>query len=75
MRPTILYKGKEYPLESINWFERSGRISHVTFTDDNGDYHVAHNKNSYDPDGYNTHGNLHLDLEKRVKWGETVATH
>lgn len=72
MRPTILYKGEEYPVSSASWNEY-GELAHVSFEDENRNHHVAFRKLSFEVDGYNN-GVLNLDLEKCVKWGDSVAT-
>lgn len=71
IRPTILFEGKEHLVTSAAWNEY-GELTHASFEDDKGVRHVAFQKLSFEDEGYN--GTLQLDLEKRLKWGEAVAS-
>lgn len=66
-RPTILFEGKEIPVDSIHW--NDGGISFVGFMKESGKFETAFQRLHWEKDGYNDRGILRLDLEDCVKWG------
>ena len=64
-QPFIMYEGEMYPVESIDWYE-SGNVSHVSFKDAKRVLRSAFKKELWNVEGYDEHGNLHLDLEKAL---------
>ncbi|KPH76092.1 hypothetical protein [Oceanobacillus caeni] len=71
MRAYIKLWGNEYLLDSVSWYQE-GRISHVSFTDENDDLYVIFDKNfSSDLDAEtnrNPNENLHSDFNKTLFW-------
>lgn len=72
MRAKIKLWGKEYLINSINWYNDSDRFSHVTFKDENGELYVIHH-NSFEDEldaeqNRNPRSLIHSNLDKTVFW-------
>lgn len=64
-QPFIMYEGEKYPVLSIDWYE-DGNVCHVTFKDSKRVHRSAFKKESWNVEGFDEHGILHLDLEKAM---------
>ncbi|MGJ9460320.1 hypothetical protein [Oceanobacillus sp. CF4.6] len=74
MRAKINLWGNEYVVSSIDWYQKSNRISHVSFEDENGDFNTIHGKISSNDLMAETNryseSSLCADFSKVIIWKE-----